>query len=673
MDDEQDRLILETHFGMASPCWRLGGDSNALELAAVRGMTNVSIALKSDQAAQIRSFTGVTSHLLLDISIFGDPMRLHLVGKKCNQTEWAGTASAYTDTESVARDLAHGLSCAEQVVSEVNSLVAILDRNGNVQRFNRMCEEVTGMREEDVVGKSAYALFMSPEQAEKSKQNISNFFATKEPCAVERYINTVKGPRLFLFRNKFVRSGSGADDQFLICSGTDITEERKARHRLFELANTDGLTGLPNRNAINEKIEAALAGTGGSPQSRIGILFLDLDNFKRVNDHYGHAFGDRLLKEVSDVIKGCLPNDATLARLGGDEFLVLLDNATNFLLEETAQRVLMRLRTPFHLDLMEIYGNCSIGIALYPEHGNTLERLIRSADTAMYAAKYAGKHTYRFFSAEMDWKVAEDLWLDTNLRKALVENQFVLHYQPLINIVTGKVHGAEALIRWHSPERGLVPPTEFIGYAEGSGLIGPLGRWVMKEAATQAAKWKAKGLDIRISVNVSARQLCDTDIAKRFGEILEAAGLKSCPLDIELTESCFIEDEGTALALMDQFRKLGARIHLDDFGTGYSSLAQLLRIPLDMIKLDRSFIKGIDTNPKSQALVRSIVAVAQALGFSVLAEGVETQAEADVLKRIGVNFVQGFLFARPMAVEDFETWVGLAQKAPAECLNLPCY
>jgi cyclic di-GMP phosphodiesterase Gmr len=662
MDGEQDCALLEAHFGTASPFWRLGSDSNALELAAVRGLVNVSVALNSAQAAQIRSLSGITSHLTLEILLSGHPILLHLVGKKVNTTDWAGTASAYTDTESVARDLAHGLSCAEQVVSEVNSLVVILDRHGVVQRFNRMCEEVTGLREEDVVGKNAIALFMTSEQGEESRRNIATFFSTSKPYSVERYINTVNGPRLFLFRNTFVRSGSGADEQFLICSGTDITEERNAQQRLFELANTDGLTGLPNRHAINEKIKAALAGNVDESEPRIGIMFFDLDNFKRVNDHYGHVLGDRLLKEVSCVIKSCLPPDATLGRLGGDEFLALFDNATSSLLEAAAERVLERLRVPFNLDLMEIYTNCSIGIALYPQHGHTLERLIRSADTAMYVAKDAGKHTYRFFSAEMDWNVAEDMWLDTNLRKALEENQFVLHYQPLLNMTTGGVHGAEALIRWHSPERGLVAPAEFIRYAEESGLIGPLGRWVMREAAAQAARWKANGLDIRISVNVSARQLCDTDIAKRFGEIIEAAGLQPGQLDIELTESCFIEDEGTALRLIKQFRELGARIHLDDFGTGYSSLAQLVRLPLDLIKLDRSFITGIDNNPKSQALVRSIVAIAQALHFSVLAEGVETEAEADFLKRIGVDFAQGFLYAKPMPVETFEVWMAKHRK-----------
>ena len=252
------------------------------------------------------------------------------------------------------------------------------------------------------------------------------------------------------------------------------------------------LTGLPNRHAISERIHAAIAAETAATRGQVGILFLDLDNFKRVNDHYGHITGDRLLQDVSAIISGCLPSGATLARLGGDEFLVLFEHGTRPLLEATAQIILERLRTPIHLGLMEVYTSCSIGIAMHPQHGDSLETLIRSADTAMYVAKEEGKHTYRVFSLEMNQKVAKYMWLDTNLRKALEEEQFVLHYQPVVDIATGDVHGVEALIRWQSPDRGRragrVHPLR-----GGVGLIAPLGRWVMRTAAAQAAAWKAKG------------------------------------------------------------------------------------------------------------------------------------------------------------------------------------
>ncbi len=662
MNDDQHDQVLFARFGTSSPCWRLSSDSNALELTPETDddKATVAIALSGAQAAQIRRLTGVTAHLTMDVRLSGEALRLHLVGKKLNSSTWAGTASAYEDTESVARDLVHGLSFAEQVVSEVNSVVVIVDKNGRIQRFNRLAEELTGMKEEDVVGRSVWALFMSSEAGAASSQNISGFFNQGVAYEVERRVRTVHGERLFLFRNKFVMSGSGVDEQFLICSGTDITEERRAQERLSELANTDSLTGLPNRNAIHDKTRAAIASAAAG--EAVGILFLDLDNFKKVNDHYGHVFGDRLIQDVSSAVRECLADDDTLARLGGDEFIVLSPVASVASMEAMAQRILERLRVPFSLGLVEVYTGCSIGIAMFPEHGDSLEALIRAADTAMYVAKDDGKRTYRVFSPEMNRKVAEYMWLDTNLRRGLEEGQLTLHYQPKLSLATGTVYGVEALVRWNSPERGQIMPAAFIRYAEESGLIGPLGRWVMETAAEQAAQWKSRGLSLRVAINVSARQLVDTAVVSHFTEALQRAQLDPCLLDIELTESCLIEDEAAAIDLITQFRTLGAQVHLDDFGTGYSSLSQLGRIPLDVIKLDRSFVSSINADRKSQALVRSMVAVAQALQLKVVAEGIETESEELFMKGLGVEYVQGFLYGKPMPAADFERWLHDRQK-----------
>ncbi|WP_206956159.1 cyclic di-GMP phosphodiesterase [Trinickia acidisoli] len=661
MFDDNDCAVLDVLFGTKSPCWRLGCDSNALELAAIRSQTNVSVALTAEQAQAIRALTGVTSHLLLDVSLYGNSVTLHLVGKKIDTNEWAGTASDYSDTLSVAGALSSSLASAEQVVSEVNSLVVILDRKGIVQRFNRMCEEVTGMREVDVIGRSAFELFMSPEQGQQSRTNIQQFFESRQSFEVERVINTIKGPRVFQFRNKFVHSGSGVDEEFIICSGTDITVERDAQHRLKELASKDVLTGLMNRYAINAKIQSTLDDARAASRP-LGIVFLDLDNFKRVNDHYGHVNGDRLIKRVAELVSACLPDGATLARLGGDEFLILVDSCSQALLETLAQTIIDCLRLPVHLDFMDVYTSCSIGIALYPQHGETLEALISHADTAMYAAKEAGKHTYRFFSPEMNQKVAKYIWLDTELRKAIEDKQFILHYQPLIDLRRGHLHSVEALIRWQSTSHGLVAPSEFIRFTEESGLIIPIGRWLMNEAATQAARWHENGLDFRVSINVSARQLRDAEIVKQLRTFVEQSGAAQTWIDIELTESCFIEDEKAAIDLMKQFKQLGARILLDDFGTGYSSLSQLTRLPIDVIKLDRSFITGIDQNFQSQSLVNSVVGLARAFGIAVVAEGVETEREVKFLKDAGVDYAQGFFYARPMPAEMLETWLADKKK-----------
>jgi cyclic di-GMP phosphodiesterase Gmr len=277
---------------------------------------------------------------------------------------------------------------------------------------------------------------------------------------------------------------------------------------------------------------------------------------------------------------------------------------------------------------------------------------------ALYAAKDAGKRTYRVFSSEMDSKVAECIWLDVNLRKALEsEGELQLYYQPKLCVQTGEVRSVEALLRWNSPERGLIQPSDFISYAEDSGLIVPLGRWVMRNAAKQAAAWKAKNLDLRIAVNLSARQLANSTVVQDFAGALRQSGLTQCPLDIELTESCLINDAVSAHSIIAQFRQLGAQVHLDDFGTGYSSLSQLARLPLDAIKLDQSFIRSVDENAVSQTLVRSMIAVAKQLKFTVIAEGAESQSEADFLKAEGVDFIQGYLYGFPMPAKEFEDWL----------------
>ncbi|CAI1194658.1 cyclic di-GMP phosphodiesterase [Serratia quinivorans] len=651
---DQGPMLLNAHFGTNSPYWRLAFDSNALALSAVKGKTHMAVALSAMQAAKIRRLSGITASLDITITLGGELIHLHLVGRRVNNLEWAGTASAFSDTQSVARDLVHGLSFAEQVVSEANSVIVIVDQHGRIQRFNRLSEEYTGLHEHDVIGKNVFQLFMSPEEASASRRNIAGFFRNGSSYEVERWIKTVKGERLFLFRNKFVHSGSGKNEVFLICSGTDITEERRAQERLRVLANTDIITGLPNRNAIQDKITQSIATRDGHS---VGLVYLDLDNFKKVNDAYGHMFGDRLLVEVSLAVLGCLGEDQTLARLGGDEFLVLAQQADREMLQRLAQHIIDRLKTPFRIGLIEVYTGCSIGIALCPEHGNDLDSLIRSADTAMYVAKEHGKRTYTVFSPEMNKRVAEYMWLDTNLRKGLEQNQLVVYYQPKIEAASGRVCSVEALVRWDSPERGLIPPLQFISYAEESGLIGPLGRWVLQTAAKQAAQWQRQGLPLRVAVNLSARQLVDDSIVEDLVQVLQHNQLTPCLLDFELTESSLIEDEKRAREVITRLRELGAQVHLDDFGTGYSSLAQLARIPLDAIKLDKSFVRGVNDNPVSQSLVRAIVAAAEALKFRVIAEGVETESENRFLDEIGVDEKQGFLFARPMLPEQLEHWL----------------
>ncbi|MBY4951036.1 cyclic di-GMP phosphodiesterase [Pantoea sp. DY-17] len=654
MTDEQGQTLLYTLFGTTSPHWRLTSDSDALHFAEDENAnTNMAVPLTPAQASLLRAMTVITSSINLTLSLHGEPVPMHFVGRKVNQSTWAGTSSAWGDTSSVARDLTLGLSFAEQVVSEANSVIVILDQRGNIQRFNRLSEEYTGLKEQEVIGRNVFQLFMTKQEAQASRRNIAGFFREGSSYEVERWIKTRKGQRLFLFRNKFVHSGSGKNEIFLICSGTDITEERRAQERLRVLANTDTVTGLPNRNAIHQQISLALELANGS---QTGVVYLDLDNFKKVNDAYGHMFGDQLLQAVSLAILSCLGKDQTLARLGGDEFVVLAEHTSQAALEAMASRILERLRQPFRIGLIEVYSGCSLGIALAPLHGEDRESLIRNADTAMYHAKENGRGKFCVFANEMNQRVFEYLWLDTNLRKALELDHLVVHYQPKLN-AEGEVLSAEALVRWNSPERGLVPPGDFISYAEESGLIVPLGRWVMLNVLQQIIKWRSEGIFLRVAVNVSAKQLIDQSIYTDLKQALNEAGLTECPIDIELTESCLIENEAGALMLMKQFQELGAQVHLDDFGTGYSSLSQLARVPIDAIKLDQSFVRNINKQPVAQSLVRAIVAVAKALKLQVIAEGIETKAEEKFVMANGVDGRQGYYYAKPMPAEQLGHWL----------------
>ncbi|WP_370551346.1 cyclic di-GMP phosphodiesterase [Glaciimonas sp. PAMC28666] len=654
MEEDIDNPKLFTHFGTTSPCWKLTTDSDSLNVSGEINSATAAIELTPAQAREVRSMTGITSSLALSVAIFGNPIRLHLVGRKIDTWLWGGTAAHYGDTVAVAKDLESGLTFAEQVVSEVNSLVVIIDSAGKIKRFNRLCEELSGVMEADVVGKNGLDLFINEQEREDTRLSVGDFFRKEKPYETLRPINTKKGVRIIKWRNTIIESGSGIPEKYLVCSGTDVTEELRAQERLVEMATTDALTGLPNRNAIQDKITAAVDAPNADA---FGLIFLDLDNFKKVNDHYGHITGDTLIKEVSIALRSCLTEKDIIARLGGDEFLIMVASTSQDTVEATAQRILERMKQPFQLKRAEVYSGCSIGIAMFPEHGANLEELIRSADTAMYVAKDDGKRTYCVFSPDMNNKVSEYVWLDTNMRNALAENQFELYYQPKVSLLTGKIDSVEALIRWNHPKRGLIMPGTFIPYAEESGLIVPLGRWVMETAAKQAGAWKKQGLNLRIAINISARQLRTPTIIEEFTHAILSNDLSPSMVDIELTESCLVEDEKLAHRLIRMFRELGAEVHLDDFGTGYSSLSQLARLPLDVLKLDGSFIHSIHTDAKAQALVRSMVAVGHELNLKIVAECVETPEQADFLRNIGIDYAQGYLFAKPMRLADFTAWM----------------
>jgi diguanylate cyclase (GGDEF)-like protein len=422
-------------------------------------------------------------------------------------------------------------------------------------------------------------------------------------------------------------------------------QEERIRYQAYH----DALTGLPNRASFTEHLEEAMrrAKRAGWP---LALLFLDLDLFKRVNDSLGHDAGDRLLRVVAERIRRAVREADMLFRMGGDEFTVLLEDVRGP--EEAAMvagRVLEGIAEPLQLQHHEISVSGSIGIALYPRDDVIGERLLKSADTAMYRAKELGRNRYAFFAREMNERVESQIMIEAALRRALKNEEFVLHYQPRVSAATGRATGAEALLRWRHPEWGLVEPARFVPLLEETGLIVPVGAWVLAEACRRAKIWQAAGLPpLRVSVNLSSRQFRSEALFEAVSEALRASGLAPQLLELELTESLLVENVDHAMGVMGKLKAIGAAISIDDFGTGYSSLGYLKRFPIDSLKIDKSFVRDIATSPKDAAIVKAISALARSLGIGLVAEGVEEPWQVEFLRARHCTEMQGYLFSRPL-------------------------
>ncbi|WP_137938356.1 EAL domain-containing protein [Chitinivorax sp. B] len=436
----------------------------------------------------------------------------------------------------------------------------------------------------------------------------------------------------------------------------DLTESLAAKRKIEELAYTDALTGLPNRLMMTERAEYSinLARRNGS---QLAVLFLDLDRFKHINDSLGHLFGDRVLVEVAERLKACIRQIDTAARLGGDEFVLLLNQVDGRTAEITARRVLESLNRPITLDSMNFTVTCSIGIAIFPDDGDSLDDLIKNADSAMYHVKERGRADFRFYQRQMNIGLLSRMKLDHAMRVALDANAFHLYFQPQLDLATNQLIGTEALIRWTDEELGEVAPSRFIPVAEESGLIVQIGHWVMTQAVEQAARWWRKGLKLPVSVNVSALQFQQSDFVDDLARALGTAGLPPEWLELELTESILILDVEDAMRRLQCLHELGVRLAIDDFGTGYSSLAYLKRFPIHKLKIDRSFINGLPEDESDVAIVRAIINLSKALKLKVIAEGVETTVQRDFLAREGCGEFQGFLCSPALPAADFEQFL----------------
>lgn len=432
----------------------------------------------------------------------------------------------------------------------------------------------------------------------------------------------------------------------------ELTERKKFEESLKHQATHDELTGLPNRWLFRLQLSQALARAGRSGL-RVAVLFLDLDYFKTVNDSFGHATGDALLLQVGARIRGDLRENDLLARLGGDEFAILLTDLADVDEAVTvATKLLTSLQASYRLQDQDVYSGGSLGLAFYPDDAQDSDTLLRYADMAMYQAKQAGRGTYACYSQDMDRRVHEDMYLHTRLKEALVQGVLKLHYQPQVDVKTGAIVGAEALLRWHDSELGDVPPSRFIPVAEATGLILPLSDWVLETACGQIAAWAQAGTPLRVAVNFSAQQFNQRNLPEKVRAALERTGAQAQWLDIEITESVAMTQPEQAREQINALVGLGCRVALDDFGTGYSSLAYLKTLPVSKLKIDKSFMDDIPFDANDVTISRAIIALAHSLGLTLVAEGVETDAQLAFLRQYGCEVYQGWLFAKAMAAEE---------------------
>ena len=561
-----------------------------------------------------------------------------------------GVLGSYTDiTERKRADLALRLQSRALDASVNAILITAPSKEGNlIEYVNPAFKRITGYDPQEVIGQDCRLLQRDDRDQEGIAAIRQSLAANREVSAVLR--NYRKDGALF-WNQLYIAPVPDADGQTThhIAVINDVTALIRYQEQLEYQANYDSLTRLPNRNLLRDRLQHALI-VAQRHHKGVAVVFIDLDGFKNVNDSLGHSVGDRLLSVVADRLARCARASDTVARHGGDEFVIVMtDTVDEQSLIAWMERVRASISEPVWLDGTELYVGCSMGASLFPQDGEDAETLMKKADLAMYRAKDMGRNTFQFYQPEMNVSAGARLNLERRLRRALRDNEFLLHYQPQVDIETGQVVGMEALVRWSDPEVGLIPPSQFIPVAEESGLIGPLSEWVLREACRQNKAWQDEGLPpARVSVNLSARQFQQRDIAKLVMQVLEETGLDPQYLELELTESTIMRNAEEAVSMLNELHALGIGLAIDDFGTGYSSLSYLKRFPVDRLKIDRSFVSDIGESSDDETITSAIIALAHSLNLQVIAEGVETSTQLDFLKERACDEMQGYFFAKPL-------------------------
>jgi diguanylate cyclase (GGDEF)-like protein/PAS domain S-box-containing protein len=516
----------------------------------------------------------------------------------------------------------------------------------------KLCE-ILGYTREELLGMTT-ADFLPAEYRESDRPKYLEPMLRGElqSYSSERPFIRKDGTIVWTHRTISLVRDSAGQPRFFLRIIEDISERKQTSERLARLAHYDSITRLPNRVLFHDRLGQSIAQARRNNRF-VGVLFLDLDRFKLVNDTLGHAAGDQLLKKVAERLTQALRPSDTVGRLSGDEFAVILPELTvpqhaGFV----AQKLIDMLKAPFDLDGNEVFVTASIGITLYPFDSDNIEMLIRDADAAMYSAKAAGRNTYQFYTTEMNQRATEKLRLETGLRRAIEREEFVLHYQPKVEVVSGKITGLEALLRWQAPDGSVMGPDQFIPLLEETGLIVPVGNWVVRSACAQLHAWHEAGVTpVPVAVNLSARQLRQPGFSATLGDALAEFDVPAKLVEIEITESSLMENPEQAIVALTEIESLGIRLSADDFGTGYSSLSYLKRLPLDALKIDRSFVRDITIDPDDAAITRTVITLAHGLGLRVIAEGVETEEQFAFLRENHCDEAQGYLFSQPLPAD----------------------
>lgn len=538
-----------------------------------------------------------------------------------------------------------------QVIDTVPALISATDRDGYCVFVNAMFAVYARREPAGCVGLPASGLLMGGDAA---RNKVAERAVLTRGQAFPGYEERIQDPsgaeRSFLTSKSPLFDAQGAVVGVLTTS-LDITDQKMAHERLRHLAQHDALTGLPNRTFLSNRLQQLLDESRGAKLSALHLL--DLDRFKSVNDTLGHYVGDQLLQQVADLLKPFTNQTTTLARLGGDEFALLQEDIPDMAeAERLAAQVVAVLSRPFEVARHRISTTASLGIALVGQDGSDVNELLKNADLAMYQAKMGGRNRYQFFAEQLRARVNEAALLEAGMRDALVRNEFVLHYQPQLDLLSGRIVGVEALVRWNHPERGLLPPGAFLGIAEETGLVAQISDWVLRRACRQLAEWQERGVKgLRMAVNVSPAQFNHHDIGAAAEAIIRETGIRPSDLEVELTENVFVDQTEDAAHILGTLKANGIGIALDDFGTGFSSLRLVRELPVDALKIDRSFVRNLPQSKEDAAIVRAIIRLGHGLGLRIVAEGVENADQLAFLKKEGCDDVQGFYFSRPVPAE----------------------